>query len=463
MEVAKETINSASSSRFARLSVDSRQGGEDVVVCKKSFFAWAVHAVRYRFSKRYRSREHKLRGKILMGLLIEHNSFNLRGGDCLPVDVPYGNRRGFNAYLIDHLNKGNDDSAESFTDSSQSETLGAEGVTTPENYGVQSAPDGKGVSGAVENTSASSQSEILAVEGATTPKNYGVQPTPDGKGVSGAVEENTSASSQSEILAAEGATTPKNYGVQPTPDGKGVSGAVEENTSASSQSEILAAEGATTPKNYGVQPTPEVKTKKVAGGKQSWPEEDVYKSFWEEQGPDIARDGCGNVFQLEATGQLVNKEQLLLKVSVEIFFTLGKGGRNVSNIENCALGHILFTTPRDEPKGLFRESAPIKNEDYADWGFSNNSEKKSPPARCRLPIGKLYGAVRLLLERNFKAGSSKEEILEGLDQDRARAKEYDFRVEFQDSVTGSTPSEAQFIFCVDAMKNFANAYFDANP
>ena len=424
MEVAKETINSASSSRFARLSVDSRQGGEDVVVCKKSFFAWAVHAVRYRFSKRYRSREHKLRGKILMGLLIEHNSFNLRGGDCLPVDVPYGNRRGFNAYLIDHLNKGNDDSAESFTDSSQSETLGAEGVTTPENYGVQSAPDGKGVSGAVENTSASSQSEILAVEGATTLKNYGVQPTPDGKGVSGAVEENTSASSQSEILAAEGATTPK---------------------------------------NYGVQPTPEVETKKVAGGKQNWPEEDVYKYFWEEQGPDIARDGCGNVFQLEATGQLVNKEQLLLKVSVEIFFTLGKGGRNVSNIENCALCHILFTTPRDEPKGLFRESAPIKNEDYADWGFSNNSEKKSPPARCRLPIGKLYGAVRLLLERNFKAGSSKEEILEGLDQDRARAKEYDFRVEFQDSVTGSTPSEAQFIFCVDAMKNFANAYFDANP
>ncbi len=348
MEISREAIGRASSSRFARLSVSYDSQGNKMVVCKKSFFAWAVHCVRYRFSSNYRKDELELRESILEGLYKRSTDERTTGFSNVPKNVPYGNRRGFNAYLIDHLNSGNDDSAESFT-----------------------------------------------------------------------------ASTQGEIRPAEGDATPK----------------------------------------IGVQPTPEVKAKKVADGKQSWPGGDgVNESFRSKQWPDIVEDGWKNVFQFKGKEQPVEKGQLFLKVTSEVSEALGNRVRGVSSTENCALAHILFTTPRDEQKGLFREAEPIGSENYDAWGFSHSNERVMSSARYRLPNGRLHGAVSALLQDNFKAGSSKTQILKKLDKVREQANEPLFRDRFRGQGISSAPlSEEEFIFCVDAMKNFANAYFDANP
>ncbi len=132
MKISGETIDRASSSRFARLSVNDDQGSQEVVVCKKSFFSWAVHAIRYRFSSNYREREHRLRASILVGLCEQSST----GGEY--PDAFYGDRRGFNTHLITRLNES--DSAENFTAGSQGEIRAAEAGATPGNNQVQPGP-----------------------------------------------------------------------------------------------------------------------------------------------------------------------------------------------------------------------------------------------------------------------------------------------------------------------------------
>ena len=345
MEISSETINKASSSRFARLSVDSRQGGEEVVVCKKSFFAWAVHAVRYRFSSNYRKSERALRTRILEGLLDQSP------GNTPYPDTFYDDRRGFNDHLITRLGVSN--------------------------------------SGSGENSTAVLQGEIRADESGATPGNNQVRSAPD------------------------------------------------------------------------------VKTRKVAGGKQKWPKgEGACGAFWEKQGSGIARDGCKNIFKFKCREQpaefpnVRSEKQLCAKVSDEISGKFNKDGeRSVPSHVNSALAYILFTTPEDEQKNLFTNSL-IGGSDYPDWGLEDN-EREGNYAYCRLPNDRLYVCVNGLLDRNFKPGKSKEQILKGLERDRGNAENIaDKDIFAPNSEKAITKlSEEEFNFCVDAMKNFANAYF----
>ncbi len=349
MEVSDKTIGSATSSRFARLSVKKDTGGQEVVVCKKSFFSWAVHAIRYRFSSNYREREHALRTSILVGLRGRGSNTAATLDDLgdAPNGDLFGNRREFNAYLINHLGK---------SDS-------------------------------------------------------------------------------------------------------------PENSTAGSQGEIRAAEDGATSGNSQVQPASAVKAKKIASSKQKWPGAEGVESFWNEQGPAIAKDGYENVFRVERGKCPVEDEKLLcVKVSDEIAKTINKGvvGTVQSHV-NCALGYVLFTTPEGEQGGLFTDSDPIDRKNPAAWGLSD-SKTGNLSSHCRLPNLKLYGAVNGLLNRHFQAGQSKKQILKGLRQERKKVGDPANRQLFKPwGVQGGQPiSEAEFRFCVDAMEKFANAYFDAN-
>ncbi len=140
MKISGETISSASSSRFARLSVNKDQENQEVVVCKKSFFSWAVHAMRYRFSSNYREKEHALRTSILGGLREQgsNTAATLNDPGDAPGDDLFGNRREFNAYLIKCLNR-NSGPAENSTTVLQGEIRVAEDGATPVNSQVQPA------------------------------------------------------------------------------------------------------------------------------------------------------------------------------------------------------------------------------------------------------------------------------------------------------------------------------------
>ncbi len=350
MKISGETISSASSSRFARLSVNKDQENQEVVVCKKSFFSWAVHAMRYRFSSNYREKEHALRTSILGGLREQgsNTAATLNDPGDAPGDDLFGNRREFNAYLIKCLNRNSDP---------------AENSTT--------------------------------------------------------------------VL----------------------------------QGEIRVAEDGATPVNSQVQPASAVKAKKIASSKQKWPGAEGVESFWNEQGPAIAKDGYKNAFQFGFNKCLVENEELLCtKVFGEIAKNLRMQGIVVPNRVNCVLACVLFTKPEGTQMGLFTDSGYIDQKDLTAWGFSVDITKIYT-TRCRLPNERLYGAVNGLLDRHFKAGQSKEKILKGLRQDRNKARNVVFRSSFQDTSRGPPSvllTEEEFRFCLDAMENFANAYFDAN-
>ncbi len=358
MEVSGKTIGSASSSRFARLSVNKDAENQEVVVCKKSFFSWAVHAMRYRFSSSYREREHELRASILASLREQGSdtTATLNAPDDAPGDAPLGNRREFNAYLIKYLNLN---------------------------------------SGSAENSTTVLQGEIRVLEGSVTPGNNKV-------------------------------------------------------------------------------PALDVEAKEAAGKEQGWPRGgDVYFSFWKKkEGSDIVKNGHENVFRFESGGDgsaepvaLRSESLLRIKVTNEISKKFGDGGPSIypSGV-TCALGHILFTTPKGEQEGLFSHSARIGNRDYGAWGFLGDHMEEGHCAHCRLPNERLHGAVNGLFMQHFTPGQSKENILKGLNQDREKAGNPDHRGIFKPwSVRNSLPlTEAEFRFCLDAMENFANAYFDAN-
>ncbi len=353
MEVSGKIIDSASSSRFARLSVKKDQKSQEVVVCSKSFFSWAVHAIRYRFSSSYREREYQLRHNILAGLREQGSGGLTAGFGEVPKNVPYGDRRGFNAYLIDHLGR-NSDSAENYT--------------------------------------AGSQGEIRVLGDSVTPGNNMV-------------------------------------------------------------------------------PASDMEAKEAAGKKQGWPMgEGVYNSSWIRRVSAIAKDGYENVFRFESLKgvpaepvALRSETVQLIKVTHEISEKFDAKSPVPSDV-TCALSHILFTTPKGEQEGLFSHSDSIDHKDYGTWGFFDDSVGEGHCARCRLPNERLQGAVSGLFMRNFSPGQSKENILKGLDQDRKNAKNHTSRNSFQPwRVHRSRPlTEAEFRFCVDAMENFANAYFDAN-
>ncbi len=353
MEISSETIDRASSSRFARLSVGSNPQGTQVVVCSKSFFSWAVHAIRYRFSSSYRVKEQELRQDILANLYQKGSGGLTAGFGEVPQDVPYGDRRGFNAYLIDHLGR-NSDSAENYTADPQGETRVLGDSATPGNNKV---------------------------------------------------------------------------------------------------------------------PASDMEAKEAAGRKQSWPREvGVYNSFWRKQGSAIAKDGYENIFRFEGLGGESaesrtpgNGTLLFIKVTNEISEKFGAKSSVPSDV-TCALSHILFTTPKGEQEGLFSHSDRIDPEDYGVWGFLGGRVEEGHCAHCRLPNERLQGAVSGLFFRHFHPGQSKEDILKGLDQDRKNAGDHTFRNSFQPWGTqyNQPLSEAELGFCVDAMENFANAYFDAN-
>ncbi len=353
MEISGETKVSASSSFFARLSLDQNPQGQKVVVCKKSFFSWAVHAIRYRFSSNYREREHTLRESILESLRGQGSGTTATLND--PGDALLRNRRKFNAYLIAYID--NSDSAE--------------------------------------------------------------------------------------------------------------------NSTAGSQGEIRVAEDGATSGNSQVQPAPAVKAKKIAGKEQNWSGAEGVESFWKERGPTIARDGYKNAFQFMSFGAAAPAEcadvqddkQLCEKFSDEIAETINQDvGGTVPSHVNCALAYILFTTPRGKHESFFSKNNLVIEKEYPDWGFLGGA-RVGTHAFCRQPNVRLSALVNGLLDRHFQAGRSKEQILKGLQGERDKAENptdrNSFRNQYAPLYVGKI-SEAEFRFCLDAMENFANAYFDAN-
>ncbi len=83
------------SARFARLDLIDGQNNEKVVVCKRSFFTWTVHCLRYQFSSVYRNEVREVRRKILEGLGGQTGSGAVQDQDAL-----VSNRRKFNAHLF---------------------------------------------------------------------------------------------------------------------------------------------------------------------------------------------------------------------------------------------------------------------------------------------------------------------------------------------------------------------------
>ncbi len=83
------------SARFARLDLIDGQNNEKVVVCKRSFFTWTVHCLRYQFSSVYRNEVREVRRKILEGLGGQTGSGGVQDQDAL-----VSNRRKFNAHLF---------------------------------------------------------------------------------------------------------------------------------------------------------------------------------------------------------------------------------------------------------------------------------------------------------------------------------------------------------------------------
>ncbi len=104
VRIDSDTLARTANRQFALIRLQANEGQPQQVVCKSSFFTWAVHCLRYNFSKGYQGRVHTMRHEILQALSARLDEPSSPEDSSGRINNIVRNRRAFNQYTLKQLN-----------------------------------------------------------------------------------------------------------------------------------------------------------------------------------------------------------------------------------------------------------------------------------------------------------------------------------------------------------------------
>ncbi len=400
IRVDSDTLVRAMNSQFTLLRVQSNEGQAQQVTCKSSFFTWAVHCLRYNFSKGYQSRVHTMRHEILRALPGSPNDPSSPGSPSDTTNDIVRNRRAFNQYTLKQLNA----SSQTAETSLQTEETSPQTARFPETTIDTSSPP-----------------EIFAGK------------TPD----------TSHQTADTSLQTAESPETTINTSSPP----------------------------------------------EISAGK-TWPATDtVYDTFWHKKGEELTQSGYRNLFRFQKKGNTMGCPDIKLsstgkKPGSEITFaelTL-RTERRLQNLYSSSLGNVQkttagcvvsflqLTTPvsgKQRCEGLYGwvDLLPDINgsnknsvqKELGRVGMTGNPPERFTDAHLRVLGTRIGEPVKRLVEKHFRQGATKAEVIAGLDEDLANATNPEYVKQYHEGHRKVNAEEFEYL--AQGVKDFATLYF----